>query len=667
MTTETQIKRINDLVSWLNKHRHAYYNLNQSNISDWEYDKRFDELKELEEDTGIVLSNSPTHTVGYPPVSSLAKVMHPIPLRSLDKEKQVSGLLTFIKNHNVLLMLKLDGLTTKLVYENGHLVEASTRGDGEVGEEITHNIPVFSNVPLEIPYKHRLVITGESFIPINDFKRLKDTLRDGNGSPYKNARNLAAGSVRSFSPDNCRGRCIHFMPFHVLEGLVEIPESDSRQRKLSRLNTFGFTPCPYISVIQPGLNEAQLSQHIQDLVTLAENRNLPIDGIVVMYDSLSFSKSCGYTGHHNKDGIAYKFEDETYETILRNIEWTPSRLGEIAPVAIFDTVNIDGCDVSRASLHNVSFIRKLELMPSCRILVSKRNMIIPHVEDNLDRGHYQDVTPPICPCCGGKTRIYSRKSSDGKIVSTLHCDNPDCESRLLKGFVHFVSKKAMNIRGLSSTTLDKFLSYGWLKIFTDIYHLDRHKEEIVAMDGFGEASYQNLWDSIEGSRNTTFERYLVAMDIPLIGSTASRLLAAVFSGDLDAFEKAALDGYDFTDIEGIGEILNRNIHTWFSIEENLKLWKELQTMMNFENALKTATNEGTTFAGKTVVATGKLDNFTRDGIHTKILELGGKPGSSVSKKTDFLIAGEKAGSKLEKAKSLGVTVLTEQEFLDMIA
>lgn len=441
----SNVEKIKQLVDHLNLQRNAYYNENSPNISDAEYDRIFDELVELEEQTGFVLSNSPTQTVGYTPISELPKVKHPVPLLSLDKTKQVQDLISFAGKQPVLFMLKLDGLTTKLVYENGTLVEASTRGDGEIGELITHNIPAYVDVPLSIPYKGRLVIVGESFIPTNDFERLKETLRDGKGEPYKNGRNLASGSVRSLDPANCAGRCLHFMPFNVLEGLDSpFLFPDSRSIKVSSLFDYGFQPCPYIIATQP-LTLDLVNQYIENLTVLAGKKHLPIDGIVMIFDSLDYSKSCGRTGHHYKDGLAFKFEDETYETTLRNIEWTPTRFGEIAPVGVFDSVEIDGCSVSRATLHNLTFIKELELVPGCRISVSKRNMIIPHIEENLERGHYVDAVPPVCPCCGSQTRIYQRKGNDGRLIETVHCDNPNCDSQIRKRFTHFVGKKAIDI------------------------------------------------------------------------------------------------------------------------------------------------------------------------------------------------------------------------------
>jgi DNA ligase (NAD+) len=335
----------------------------------------------------------------------------------------------------------------------------------------------------------------------------------------------------------------------------------------------------------------------------------------------------------------------------------------LTPVAVFDTVEIDGCEVSRASLHNLTFIKELELKTGCRVLVSKRNMIIPHIEENLDRDGFDNgIIPNYCPCCAYPTRIQEGKKDK---VETLRCDNPDCSYQRLRQFVHFVGKKAMDIEGLSEATLEKFINRGWLETFADIYRLDRYRGEIVVMDGFGEKSWRRLWDSIQKSRNTTFERFVVAMDIPMVGRTASRELKRYFDGNLDALVSAVHDGFDFTQLHDFGGILRRNIHSWFRIDKNILLWKEMRKMVNIENkTTKTEASENP-FSGKTIVVTGTLENFTRNSINAKIEELGAKAGSAVSAKTDFLICGEKAGSKLDKARSLGVTVLTEREFLDM--
>ena len=668
-------KHIHELVARLNQYRYEYYNENAPSVSDAVYDHLYDELERMENETGIILSNSPTQTVGYKSVSSLEKVQHPIPLLSLDKTKSVQELVSFMKSHEALLMLKLDGLTIKLVYENGELVEGSTRGDGEEGELITHNIPAFQNVPLSIPYKGRLVLSGEGFICKSDFERLRDTLTGSDGKPYRNARNLASGSIRCLDASVCGKRKIRFRAFNVLEGMDEFEDiRDSRRCMLRILKDYGFEICPFMSVSH-NASAGEIESKIRKLTEFAEREDIPIDGIVLRFDSFSYSESLGRTGHHYNDGIAFKFEDDVYETVFRSIEWQTGRSGEIAPVAVFDTIEIDGCDVSRASLHNLSFIDGLELYPGCRILVSKRNMIIPHVEENLERGKGQDMAPAVCPCCGQPTRIQSKSGDKGRTVKTLHCDNPECDSRILKRFVHFTEKKAMNIRGISEATLDELIQSGFLKSYQDLYHLERYRDKIIALEGFGERSYENMIDSINESRNTTFVHYLVAMDIPLIGRTAGRLLDQYFHGNLRELELAAVSRFDFTCIEGIGDIMSSNIQEWFRNSDHLLLWRGLQKELNFKNGLDAEAsgrennmNETTNnkFAGCTIVATGKLQNFTREGINDKILSLGAKPGSSVSKKTDYLICGEKAGSKLTKAQELGITVLTEQQFLAML-
>lgn len=662
------------MVNKLNQYRHEYYNENAPTVSDAVYDHLYDELMRMEKEMGIILSNSPTQTVGYRAVSGLEKVRHHVPLLSLDKTKVLSDLAAFVKDHAALLMLKLDGLTVKLIYEDGRLVEGSTRGDGDEGELITHNVAAFRNVPLCIPYKGYLELSGEGFIRKTDFERMKKTLVGSDGKPYRNARNLAAGSIRCLDANVCKNRNINFYAFNVLEGMDELEEiKNNRGLLLLALHNYGFDICPFVLVTQGTLTE-EIERQIQNLQDIADLSDIPIDGMVLRYDSLSHSASLGRTGHHYNDGIAFKFEDDTYETVFRSIEWQTGRSGEIAPVAVFDKVAIDGCEVSRASLHNVSFIKKLELYPGCRILISKRNMIIPHVEENLDRGKYEDMVPDSCPCCGKATRIYSRILENGRLAEMLFCDNPYCKSRVIQKFVHFAEKKSMNIKGLSEATLEKLIDNGYLKTYPDLYHLNEYRDEIIAMKGFGEKSYESLWNSIQASRHTTFAHYLVSMDIPMIGKTASRVLEKFFHGSLQGFELAVLNKYDFTELEDFGFILNRNIHEWFENPEYFQLWRDLQDELFFENVSEAGTSEkeenmsetNNRFAGCTIVATGKLEKFTRDGITAKIISLGAIPGSSVTKKTDYLICGEKTGSKLAKAQQLGITVLTEQQFLEML-
>ena len=657
---QSKIAQQQELNALLNQYRHEYYNLNAPTVSDEVYDRLFDKLRELEQTTGVQMANSPTQTVGWPAVSKLEKTIHIVPLLSLDKTKSSAELVSFMGDQLIMLMLKLDGLTVKLTYEGGVLVEASTRGDGNEGEIITHNACGITGIPTQIPYKNRLVVTGEAFIRPSDFETLKTTLLDSTGKPYKNGRNLAAGSVRLLDAADCRERRVTFMPFNVLDGFTG---KERKSDKLYYLPSLGFDLCKFMVANRP-LKQVEIDDGIQLLKKYAEDNDVPIDGIVMTYNDIAYSKTCGRTGHHYKDGLAFKFEDDLFETRLQYIEWTPSRTGEIAPVAVFEPVEIDGCTVSRASLHNLSFIEGLELMPGNRVLVSKRNMIIPHVEENLDRGGFcmEQAIPGQCPCCGQPTRIH--ENNDTK---TLFCDNPDCETRRLRKFVHFASQKAMDIEGLSEATLERLVGKGWLHSPMDIYGLNEHQTDIMKMDGFGEKSWQRLWEAIQRSRETTFERYLIAMDIPMIGNTASRALAQRFHSSLEEFEEAIYSQFDFKQLPDFGETLHQNIYQWFQEEQNWDIWLGLRELVHIvpPAAPEAAAVKDNPFVGKAVVVTGKVEPYTRGEINAKIEALGAHAGSSVSSKTHYLICGENAGSKLEKARSLGVTVLTPAQFFEM--
>lgn len=657
---QSKIAQQQELNALLNQYRHEYYNLNAPTVSDEVYDRLFDKLRELEQTTGVQMANSPTQTVGWPAVSKLEKTIHIVPLLSLDKTKSSAELASFMGDQLIMLMLKLDGLTVKLTYEGGVLVEASTRGDGNEGEIITHNACGITGIPMQIPYKNRLVVTGEAFIRPSDFETLKTTLLDSTGKPYKNGRNLAAGSVRLLDAADCRERRVTFMPFNVLDGFTG---KERKSDKLYYLPSLGFDLCKFMVANRP-LKQAEIDDGIQLLKKYAEDNDVPIDGIVMTYNDIAYSKTCGRTGHHYKDGLAFKFEDDLFETRLQYIEWTPSRTGEIAPVAVFEPVEIDGCTVSRASLHNLSFIEGLELMPGNRVLVSKRNMIIPHVEENLDRGGFcmEQAIPGQCPCCGQPTRIH--ENNDTKM---LFCDNPDCETRRLRKFVHFASQKAMDIEGLSEATIERLVGKGWLHSPMDIYGLNEHQTDIMKMDGFGEKSWQRLWEAIQRSRETTFERYLIAMDIPMIGNTASRALAQRFHSSLEEFEEAIYSQFDFKQLPDFGETLHQNIYQWFQEEQNWDIWLGLRELVHIvpPAAPEAAAVKDNPFVGKAVVVTGKVEPYTRGEINAKIEALGAHAGSSVSSKTHYLICGENAGSKLEKARSLGVTVLTPAQFFEM--
>ena len=662
-----QGNRIKELTNTLNTYRDAYYNKDAPLVADAVYDRLYDELAALENATGLRLTNSPTQTVGFAVVSGLHKVKHDTPLLSLEKTKSIRDILSFSGGGPIMLMHKLDGLTVKLEYEGGKLLRASTRGDGEEGEDITHNAGAIAGIPMTMPYLQRLVVTGEAYILKATFEALKGALTDSTGKPYKNARNMAAGAVRNFDSGACAKRGVRFTTFNVLEGFGEdLGYANSKSARLGQLSLFGFSICKYLLIPSP--TESLLTEAKTNLLIVAGEDDVPIDGLVATFDDVAFSKSCGRTGHHYKDGMALKFEDEAEETVFRGIEWTPTRFGVLSPVALFDTVQLDGCDVSRASLHNLSIIKGMGLHPGCRILVSKRNMIIPHVEGNLDTGGFDSgLVPSTCPSCGEPVQVQWGMTVFYEKVEVVQCSNKSCPKQKLRKFAHFVGKKAMDIAGLSEATLERFIDKGWLDTFMDVYRLDAHKRTIeTGMDGFGAKSWQRLWDAIQASRNTTFERYVISMDIPMIGRAASRELSRVFAGNLMAFETAVDNGFDFTTLEDFGETLHTNIHQWFKDEENRNLWEELQKMLNVKNEDNVViANENGAFSGKTVVVTGKLELFTRASINEKIEALGAKAGSAVSGNTDYLICGEKAGSKLAKAQELGITVLTEEQFLEM--
>ena len=664
--TEKGYAQIQTLTTRLNQYRDEYYNKNAPSVPDAEYDRLFDKLAALEQETGIRMANSPTQTVGYPAVSALEKTQHTSPLLSLDKTKDAAALLEFIGEQQILLMLKLDGLTLKLTYENGQLVQAATRGDGNAGEVVTHNARSIAGIPQEIPYKERLVVTGEAFIRPSDFENLCDAITDASGVAYKTSRNLAAGSVRLLNAADCAARRVTFMPFGVIEGFADIA---LKSKRLARLAQLGFALCKYL-VTARRLSQRELEDGIARLRGYARENDLPIDGIVASYNDIDYSEGCGRTGHHYRDGMAFKFADELFETTLRGIEWNPSRTGLIAPVALLAPMEIDGCAVSRASLHNLNFINDLRLKPGCRVLVSKRNQIIPHIEENLDRGAFAlaDVIPRACPCCGQATRVHVARKDGTCGTMTLHCDNEQCGMRRIRRFTHFAGKKAMDIEGLSEAVLEKFIGRGWLHSYLDVYRLNDHAAEILRMEGFGEKSWQKLWDAIQRSRDTTFERYLVAMDILLVGRTASGVLAKQFDSDLASFEEAALTGYDFTQLPDFGETLNASIHAWFEEEENLYIWEELQTMVNIQKPAQASAapqSPVNPFAGKNIVVTGKVEPYTRSEMNALIESLGAHAQSAVSGKTDYLVCGESAGSKLTKARQLGVTVLRPSLFFSM--
>lgn len=666
-----KVKRIHELVKQLNEYRDAYYNRAESLVVDSEYDRLFDELKALETDTGVVLMNSPTSTVGYDVKSKLEKVSHDIPLLSLDKTKDVDELVKFMGNHKCLLMYKYDGLTVELIYNDGKLIQASTRGDGYTGEDITHNAKTFKNIPLTIPYNGFLRVVGEAIIHKHDFQKINDNLPAGE-KPYANARNLAAGSVRQLDSAVCDTRNIHFMLWDVLEGLDDLPTlddlfpaSDSRMTKFFACERLGFE-LPYACRFEQESSAFIIQDAIEHMRDQAIEKGIPIDGMVMKYDSISYSKQKGGTSHHNNDGIAFKFEDETAETVLREIEWSMGRTGQLTPVAIFDPIELDGTIVTRASVHNLSYIKDYDLNIDDKLKVYKANMIIPQILENIsatERGTKHGVQyPDACPVCGGSIRVEQVNDTE-----SVYCDNPKCNGKKLGKFSHYVSKPAMNIDGLSEATLEKFINNGWLTDFTDLYHLNRYDKEIMRMEGFGKRSYDKLMTAIEASKSTTLARLLISLGIPYIGKTASKAISNYCAGDPYKFIELINDDFNWMQLEDFGEVMSASLKDWFSDDDNFKLYHCIVGHLNIqiEKAITMPVADNA-FNGKVVVATGSLQNFTRDGIGKKLEELGAKVGSSVSKKTDYVIAGEKAGSKLTKAKELGIPVLTETEFMAMI-
>ena len=656
-------KRLEYLVEYLNKCCDEYYNKNNPSISDAEYDKLFDELSALEKELGIFMPNSPTARAGYEVLSELKKVKHNIPLLSLEKTKNASDVYEFVLKNDGYLGLKMDGLTVKIVYKNGEIFEASTRGDGEIGEDITHNAKVFKNVPKKLPKNIDLTVSGEAFIDILTFERINESI-DNDEDKYSTPRNLASGSVRQLDSEICAKRGVSFFPFNVLEGFDEI---DSKTQKLNMLKEFGFDRLPTKSITKENSVE-EIEKYIFELKDIAAEKGYPIDGVVFTYDSVAFSRQQGRTSHHFKDGIAFKFGDPQFKTTLKNIDWNISRTGQLTPIAQFDAVEIDNTIVEKASLHNMSFIEDLKLKKGDEILVSKRNMIIPHIEKNLsfdENKEYVIDYPKFCPICAEPTKVNITQLQQNP-VKVLYCTNPNCAGRKIKKFTHFVSKQAMNIDGLSEETLKKFIANKFIKNLIDIFSLSSFKENIVSMEGFGEKSFENLISSIENAKNTRLSNYLVAMNIPLLGKNGANLIEEKFSGSIDKFLAAVNEKYDFSEIDGFGEIMSREISNWFEEKENMAEFCEIAKLLSFEEVQTADIDESNMFFDKTVVITGSFDDFSRDELGERLKSFGAKVTTSVSKKTDFVLCGEKAGSKLSKAKELNVRVIEQAELLTIL-
>lgn len=650
-----KVKRIKYLVKQLNEYRDSYYNEARPVVSDAAYDKLFDELSELEKETGVVYANSPTQTVGYVVKSELEKVKHSHPMLSLDKTKSVDDLVKFAGGKDCILSLKMDGLTCLLTYENGELVQGETRGDGEVGELITHNAKVFDNIPLTIDYKGHFEIEGEAIITYDDFNKINEFLSDD--KKYKNPRNLASGSVRQLDSKIASQRHIKFIAWKVPTEVA----SNSFINRLQYAAELGFDTVPFLP-IRGNSNAEFINIVIEQLQRRANEKSFPIDGLVATYNDITYGESLGMTGHHPKHSIAFKFYDEEVETVLKNIEWSMGKTGSLTPVAIFDPVEIDGTMVERASLHNVSILTKLDLQIGDTIIVYKANQIIPQVKENLsakDRESAYIRIPSQCPVCESSTQIVKENDSE-----VLMCTNPHCKGKLLGRVSHFVSKKGMDISGLSEETIKKFIELGWIAEITDVYNLEQHYDRLSTMSGFGRKSVDKLRKSIENSKTVRLDKFITSLSIPGIGTSQSRELVKVFN-TWDDFRDASVGCYNFTQIDGFGDVLNKNIHSWF--KDMCDIADKLASLMTFK--VEGKQNADNSLDGKSFVVTGKVFRFkNRDEIKSEIEKHGGKVTSSVTKSTYALINNdiESNSSKNKKAKELGVQIINEDQLIEML-
>lgn len=652
-----QINKIKKLITLCNKYRDAYYN-HQPLVPDDVYDRYFDELSRLEQETNCYFSNSPTQSVGYKVVDSLPKVIHDIPLLSLDKTKSVEDIVKFEGDKDVLVMIKGDGLTTKLVYksdgEYAELVEASTRGNGEVGSLVTHNVKTFVNVPLKIKYHKDLTVVGESVIYKEDFDKINTTLPES--EQYSNCRNLASGSLSLLDSRECAKRHMRFMLFDVIKGMDDI---NSLYKRFELAASLGFDVIYHQRI--SGIGAEEFADIIKNIHEYADNHGIPCDGAVIRYDDYAYGLSLGRTGHHYRYGIAKKEEDDLVVTIFRGIEWNTSRNGTVVPTGLFDEISILDSNVSRATLHNLNYIDGLKLRIGDRICCSKRNMVVPAIEVNLDYNPENYKLPLIdkCPSCGATLEIKNTGNAN-----VLYCPNDNCPARNLAKFENFVSKKAMDIQGLSEKTLELLISHGFLHNYKDIYHLKEYKNKITQLPGMGAKSVDKLLDSIEKSRDVTLDRFITALGIPNVGSSAAKAINQKFNGSYVDFVNAIGRQFDFTTLYDFGETMNDSIYNWF--EDNKEDMHNLAKELYFDAYEPIAVSENP-FVGKTLVVTGKLNHFTRDSINAKITSIGAKTAGSVSKKTDFLITNDASGSsKYKKAMELGVPVISEEEFLNMI-
>lgn len=646
-----KLERIKELVELLNKAGKSYYSEGQEIMSNYEYDAMYDELKKLEEETGCVLSNSPTVNVGYEVLSELPKERHDSPMLSLDKTKDREALRDWLGEQKGVLSWKLDGLTIVLTYEDGKLSKAVTRGNGEIGEIITNNARVFKNVPVTIPYKGKLVLRGEAIITYSDFNRINEEIPEMDAK-YKNPRNLCSGSVRQLNNKITKERNVNFFAF-ALVSADNVDFKNSRAYQFEWLKKQGFEVVEYKMVDRDNIIDT-IAWFEKTIV----NNDFPSDGLVIIYDDIAYGESLGRTAKFPRNAMAFKWTDETADTVLRQIEWSASRTGLINPVAIFDPVELEGTKVSRASVHNISIMEGLKLGIGDNIRVFKANMIIPQIAANLTESGNISV-PEVCPVCGQPTRI-----SEVNDVKTLYCDNPECQAKHVKGFALLVSRDALNIDGLSEATLEKFIQKGFIKDKTDIFHLDKFKDEIVAMEGFGEKSYANLIEAVEKAKDTDLVRVLYGLGIDNIGLSTAKLIVKKLKGDPQAV--LSVTAQELTDIDGIGEVIAEAFVRYFADEKKKEEYIRLLGEVRLKEIEESQETEE--LAGKTFVITGNVTHFAnRKELKELIERMGGKVTGSVTGNTSYLINNDSMSqsTKNKTAAKLGVPVITEEEFITL--
>lgn len=648
---QSKNERMKELVSLLNKASRAYYQEAQEIMSNYEYDRLYDELKELEDELGITLSNSPTVNVGYEVVSELPKERHESPMLSLDKTKEVEELKNFVGDQKVLMSWKMDGLTVVLTYRDGKLYKAVTRGNGEVGEVITNNAKVFKNVPVQIAYQGELILRGEAVIGYKDFEKINQEIEDVDAR-YKNPRNLCSGSVRQLNNQITAKRNVMFYAFTLVQA-DGVDFQNSRACQMEWLKSQGFTTVEYYMVTRDTVEDkvAKFSSKISE-------NDFPSDGLVLTYDDIAYGRSLGRTAKFPRDSFAFKWQDEIRETVLREIEWSPSRTGLINPVAIFDPVELEGTTVSRASVHNISIMEELELGIGDKIEVYKANMIIPQIAENLTRSGVKDI-PCKCPVCQGETKI--RQVGNAK---ALYCMNPECQAKHVKSFALFVSRDALNIEGLSEATLEKFISRGYIHTFADIFHLDQYKEKIQKMEGFGEKSYKKLTESIEKARTTTLPRVIYSLGIAGIGLANAKVICRELKYDVESLLKVSEE--ELNEIQGVGEVLAKAFVGYFADAKHVENFRRLLNELTIPE--ETVTKQQI-FEGVNFVITGSVKHFANRGEVKELIEsLGGKVTGSVTSKTNYLINNDvtSTSSKNKKANELGIPIISEETFLELV-